>query len=96
MRKLLMSAAILTLMTACAKDGRQVVDPHDQVPFPGSNSVSHQNSAVSDWPLDQGDIVKPVARVTSPEIDPRCELLDSGTLKPAYLCEVAGNTYVLQ
>ncbi|MBK1666991.1 hypothetical protein CKO28_02900 [Rhodovibrio sodomensis] len=96
MQNLLLSAAALALLTACADDRRPVIDPHDQVPFPGSNPVSHPNSAVSDWPLAQGDIAKPVARVTSPEIDPRCELLDAGSLKPAYLCEVAGNTYVLQ
>lgn len=81
------------LLSACAQDNRHIVDPHNQVPFPGSRPVVNDNALSDDL---GGPIETNVVQVQDPARDPACARLDIGTLKPVWRCAHDGVSYVLQ
>lgn len=87
------AAATALLLAACAQDTRPIVDPHNQVPFPGSKPVVNSDAISHDL---GGPIETNTAQVQEPASDPRCTPLSSGTLKPAWRCVHDGVSYVLQ
>ena len=86
-------AATALLLSACAQDSRPVVDPHNQVPFPGSKPVVNPDAVSDDL---GGPIETNVVQIQDPAGDPRCTRLDADTLKPAWRCAHDGVSYVRQ
>jgi hypothetical protein len=84
--------AALLALAACA-DTRPVVDPHNQVPFPGSKPVVDPDAVSWD---PGGSNEDNLVQTADPAGDPRCTRLAARTLKPAFRCQHDGVSYVMQ
>ena len=85
------AVAAALLLGACSGNDGPAVDPHNQVPFPGSNPVTDPDALSDDL---GGPIENAVPQVADPAVDPRCSPLSTDALMPSYRCTVNGVTYV--